>query len=217
MLNSSRWSASQGRNPDEYKDTLFKNFKYGVPFTRDVIGYQEPRFNYDEIPDQLGSISLHGYFQSLKYFEEYKDDFIAELELPEVDTDFISKHSVAVHVRRGDYLRHANIHMVCDHEYFKKNLENFLGYETNIFSDSHEIVKEEFKNMGGRIIDGGSELNDLTLMSQHDNIICSNSSFSWWASLLGKENKKIIVPKIWFKAFEEHNDIYRTDFQISEI
>lgn len=217
VLDSSKWSASQGSNPDEYQKTIFQNFRYGTPYTRDVIGYYEPRFNYDEIPDQLGSVSLHGYFQSLKYFEDYKDDFINELILPDVDTDFITDYSVAAHVRRGDYLRHSDIHMVCDHEYFKKNLSRFLGYKIHIFSDSHDIVKEEFKNMGGRIIDGGSELNDLTLMSQYDNIICSNSSFSWWASILGVEKKKIIVPKIWFKAFEQHNDIYRKDFQISEI
>lgn len=217
VLNASRWNASQGCDPLVYRDTIFKNFKYGSPYTRDVIGFFEKRFNFDEIPKQLGSISLNGYFQSLKYFEDYKDDFIEELSLPDIDTEWMGEKSVAVHVRRGDYLQHSKIHMVCDHEYFKKNLQNFLGYETNIFSDSHDIVKDEFKNTGGRIIDGGSELIDLTLMSQHDNIICSNSSFSWWASLLGKKKKKIIVPKIWFKNFEEHNDIYRQDFQLSEI
>jgi hypothetical protein len=43
-------------------------------------------------------------------------------------------------------------------------------------------------------------------------LICSNSSFSWWASFIGVKKNKIIVPKIWFKNIQNHDDIYREEF-----
>jgi hypothetical protein len=212
VLDISKWSAHQGRCPDQYRNNLFHNFKYSTYHTRDAIPIHEKRFNYDPLPFQHGSVCLHGYFQSLKYFEEYKDDFINLLNLPDVSVD----GDVAVHIRRGDYLQFANIHLVCGTDYFTYNISKFPDSKINIFTDSLEQVREEFGD-GLRIVHSDSELKDLTIMSQHDNIICSNSSFSWWASLLGKKKNKIIVPKIWFKNFQEHNDIYRNEFIISEV
>jgi hypothetical protein len=212
VLDISKWSAHQGRCPDQYRNNIFSNFKYSTYHTRDVVGIYEKRFNYDPLPFIHGDVCLHGYFQSLKYFEEYKEDFINLLNLPDVSVD----GEVAVHIRRGDYLQFANIHLVCDTKYFLHNMGKFQDGKINVFTDSPEHVREEFGNWMN-IVKSDSELRDLTMMSQHDNIICSNSSFSWWASLLGKEKKKIIVPKIWFNNFQEHNDIYRNDFQISDV
>lgn len=212
VLDISKWGAHQGRSPDQYRNNLFCNFKYSTYHTRNVIPIHEKRFNYDPLPFMHGDVSIHGYFQSLKYFEEYKEDFINLLNLPDVSFG----GDVAVHIRRGDYLQFANIHLVCGTDYFTHNISKFPDSKINIFTDSPEQVREEFGD-GLKIVHSDSELKDLTMMSQHDNIICSNSSFSWWASLLGKEKKKIIVPKIWFHNFEQHNDIYRNDFQISEV
>jgi hypothetical protein len=211
VLDISKWGAHQGRSPDQYRNNLFCNFKYFTYHTRNVIPIHEKRFNYDPLPFMHGDVSLHGYFQSLKYFEEYQEDFISLLNLPDVSVD----GDVAVHIRRGDYLQFAHRHFVCDAKYFLHNMSKFPDKKMNVFTDSPEHVRDEFGNLD--IIKSDSELKDLTMMSRHDNIICSNSSFSWWASLLGKEKKNIIVPKIWFKNFEEHNDIYRNDFTISEV
>jgi hypothetical protein len=212
VLDISKWTAHQGRSPDQYLNNIFSNFKYSTYHIGSVESIHEKRFNYDPLPFINGDVCLHGYFQSLKYFEEYKDEFIELLNLPDVKVE----GNLAVHIRRGDYLQFSNIHLVCDKNYFLHNISKFPDSKVNIFTDSPEYVKDEFGD-NFNIIKSNSELTDLTMMSQHDNIICSNSSFSWWASLLGKEKNRIIVPKIWFKNFEEHNDIYRNEFIISEV
>lgn len=68
-------------------------------------------------------------------------------------------------------------------------------------------VLNEFPDKSFRIIRGKDELEDLTIMAHHPNLVCSNSSFSWWASMLGIEKNKIIVPNKWLLT-EDCSDIY---------
>ena len=211
-IDSSDWSASQGTHAVIYKDTIFKNFQYESCLTRDVIGIHEKKFNYDELPYHHGSVSIHGYFQSLKYFEDVKDEFISLLNLPDLATKISESNNVAVHIRRGDYLNYPDMHYVCKTDYFKEQFSKFEEYQKNVFTDSVDYVLNEFSDYNFNVMRSNSELIDLTLMAQHENIICSNSSFSWWASLLGKPKRKIIVPDKWFNNFEPHEDIYRSEF-----
>lgn len=211
-LNCERWSASQGRQPEIYSNSIFRNFKYASPIG-EVFPFFEKRFNFDEIPHHNGNISLNGYFQSLKYFEEYREKFVDKLQLPNTKIDWIDEKNVAMHVRRGDYLMHHDIHLVCNTNYFIKCLEEFPDYQVNVFTDSPEYIQKEFAGYDFNIIHTGDELLDLTLMSHHDNMICSNSSFSWWASLLSKKKDKILVPSKWFNNFKEnYDDVFREEF-----
>jgi benzoyl-CoA reductase/2-hydroxyglutaryl-CoA dehydratase subunit BcrC/BadD/HgdB len=150
------------------------------------------------LPNPAGNVSLNGYFQSLKYFENYKYQFIDQLILPEVNCSIIKDGSVAFHIRRGDYLRYPDIHLVCDTKYFNDMFERFKDHNINVFTDSPQHVLNEFEKYNFNLIQTSSELNDLTLMSLHDNIVCSNSSFSWWASILGIPKNTVIVPNRWF-------------------
>lgn len=212
-INSSGWNGSQGKHANIYKDTIFKNFKYSSYYTRDVIPIMEKRFNFDEPPFHHGSVSFNGYFQSLKYFENCKDEFINLLSLPEVKTSFIHEKSVAFHIRRGDYLHFPHIFNVCDTDYFKRLFKNFENYEINVFTDSDLHVLNEFPDEDFRLLKGKDELEDLTIMAKHPNIVCSNSSFSWWASLLGGKKQKIIVPNKWLLG-KDCSDIYTEDMII---
>lgn len=210
-LDSSKWSGGQGKNGYDYKNSIFKNFEYGTPLTRDVIGYHEPEYNYRPIPFDYENISLHGYFQSLKYFKHHQDDFKSELVLPRVSSNFLIDKNVAFHIRRGDYLNYPDIHYICNTAYFDKCFDMFGGYQINVFTDSPEYIIKEFNHRHFNLIQTTSELVDLTLMSIHDNVVCSNSTFSWWASFLGKEKERVIVPSKWFANGKEHEDIYREE------
>lgn len=211
-IDASSWSASQGTNAMNYKDTIFKNFKYEFSSSDNTFQINEKRFDYDELPYHEGDVSLNGYFQSLKYFQSVKDEFVSLLDLPDVSTKNLKNDNVAVHIRRGDYLNYPEIHHVCKTKYFEDQLLQFKGYQINVFTDSIDYVLNEFRDSNFNIIKSNSELIDLTLMSKHKNIICSNSSFSWWASFLGEPKNKIIVPDRWFNNFQPHDDIYRPEF-----
>ena len=210
-IDTSKWTASQGKNINEYKNTIFKNFIFeNAPDDTFIIN--EKRFNYDKLPNNDSSVILSGFFQSLKYFEEFSEEFITKLQLPNIQHDFLQEKNVAVHIRRGDYLQYKDIHYVCNSQYFKTQLLRFQGFQQHTFTDSIDYVKIEFNEYPLNILKTDSELDDLILMSKYDNIICSNSSFSWWASFLGKKKTQIIVPDRWFNNFEPHEDIYRSDF-----
>ena len=62
----------QGYPPTKYKDTLYKDILTtdGVPETV----YHEPKFEYVPIPKTQKDMLIDGYFQSEKYFTDYKDE-----------------------------------------------------------------------------------------------------------------------------------------------
>jgi hypothetical protein len=216
-IDISDWSASQGNNPTNYKNSIFKNFEYHFYSTPETTQINEDDLVYKELPFYDGDVSLHGYFQSEKYFREYKQEFINLLNLPDVNKSFMEEQNVAFHIRRGDYISYSHIYNVCNTDYFNKQFKAFKNYQINVFTDSANIICEEFKNENFNLIITNSELEDLTLMSLHTNIVCSNSSFSWWASLLGKRKDNIIVPNRWFNNLQNHYDIYRSEFTKIEV
>lgn len=210
FIDTHEWTASQGRHPNEYRETIFKNFKYGdTSITRRI---SEKSNKYEKLPYEQNSVSLHGYFQSLKYFEDCVEEFKSILSIQHITTDLINDRDVAFHIRRGDYINYSHIYGIGD-KYFNDRFEEFRGCNINVFTDSPEIVLREFEKYDFRLIQTKSEITDLTLISQHDNVVCSNSSFSWWASLLGKKKNQIIVPDIWMNG-QDCSDIYRDDMII---
>jgi hypothetical protein len=222
IINPSNWNAGQGNSPTTYKDTIFKNFEYGVPLTRDVIGIHEKQFNYSEIPYYPGSVALNGYYQSLKYFEDVKDEFISMLELPEIELKKIigGPTYIGFHIRRGDYLTHASIHYVCDTKYFEYFMDIFGPPDLKdniflVFTDSFEHVKNEFCEYDLNIVKSHSDVKDLVAMSQCDIIVGSNSTFSWWASLIG--DKPCYFPSKWFADGRDDKDIYRKDMVLYNV
>ena len=48
-------------------------------------------------------------------------------------------------------------------------------------------------------------------LTQCDNVIMSNSSFSWWGAWLGKRQEKIISPDCWFGSSikNDYNDRFK--------
>lgn len=216
VLDSSRWAGSQGNHPDTYKHNLFKNFLFSSVHSRTPTTIHEQRFNYDELPYHKGDVVLSGYFQSLKYFEEYAEEFKTLLNFDkysEINLEGLLSLDVVAHIRRGDYIRHQAVHYVCDTDYFKKAFALFPDRRIAVVSDSIDDVIREFgSELTLNYLVGDDEVKTLYIMSQYDNLIASNSSFSWWASFLGKKKDKIIVPDRWFNNFQAHDDIYRDDF-----
>ena len=183
----------------------------GVPFLRETGGDQtfDPRF----LAAPSGCV-LFGYFQSPKYFESIAHHLRTELNglfASEVDTTALaatlaSPGSIAVHVRRQDYLTHS-VFQVCDREYYQRGMEELRtrvpGARFFIFSDDPQWCREEFREADQEVIDssraGANPLRDLRLMSLASHHLIANSSYSWWAAGLGEKPGQIVkMPDRWY-------------------
>jgi hypothetical protein len=173
-------------------------------------------------------IFLYGYFQNEKYFKDYKHDIIKFFKNEKIISEMSKKyvhlnHSFFIHVRRGDYVDN-NLYQIYHAKYFwhaylhiYKNIFNkVVKPHFYILSDDIEFCKnfEIFNNFGMRrtFIENESALNTFYIMSLCSlGGICSNSSFSWWASYLNENpNKIVIFPDKWIEngRYGRENDVY---------
>jgi len=187
--------------------------------------YKEKKMTYDNNLYNLNApIYLKGYFQSYKYFIE-NENYVYELfsfcniNLENYEQDILTlilnSESVAIHLRRGDYVYDTTIneiHGVCSNDYYYTAIESISNLFPNltffIFSDDIEWAKSNFKGNNYIYVEGAlgrpSSI-DLYLMSCCKHNIIANSSFSWWAAWLNKNpNKYIICPSKWY-AIEDKN------------
>ncbi len=164
-------------------------------------------FKFDELPYEKDwefskTIELEGYFQNPKYFAEYRKEILEFLELPWE----LKKDTVAIQVRRTDYLIHHDKHPAFSDEYMCNAMAYFAakGFtKFKVFSDDIAWCKDYFgdKKFSKFTIDfseGKKELEDLIGISECAHHINSSSTFSWWGAWMNKSEEKIIVtPKIW--------------------
>ena len=119
------------------------------------------------------------------------------------------KNSVAIHIRRGDYLQNLDGIGLLSFEYFYSAL-TMLTKQTKvitayIFSDE-EIDLFDFTSRFPGIefvaVLAPSEstpIESIILMSLASYRIISNSSFSWWAAYLTKDHHSNFTPDPWFR------------------
>jgi hypothetical protein len=204
-----------------YKNNILRNFNFSEkPLT--LEGYGERGHHFTEIPKFESDTKLIGYFQSEKYFIDFKDK-ILEAFSPTIEilNNLYEKYGYilsgdvnSIHVRRGDYVGLPNHHPLTPIEYYEKSVE-LLGSENFylIFSDDIKWCMENFNFVKNKIfVNNLIDYEELYLMSLCKNNIIANSTFSWWGAWMNKnEAKKVIAPKIWFgPSLYYHNtdDIY---------
>lgn len=157
-----------------------------------------------------------GCWQNVKYFEEYsgviKDELIYKGELTDIQNELIAdmkkEQSVAMHIRRTDYLTPTckKVYADISKEYYLnalKYIQKMVGkIKIYIFSDDIEWCKQEFASLDNVVfVDNLISVTpyaDLELMRNCKYFITANSTFSWWGAYLADYDKKIIVaPKRW--------------------
>jgi len=164
------------------------------------INLWEGKHSYEELPFNEEwrdkNISIEGYRQTAKYFDEYRNEILYLFNFP-----YNKKEGyVACHVRRGDYVQLRDKHPEVKVEWYEKAMAEFPGYKFKFFSDDIEWCMENFKHRNDCEFSGNSdEVSDLLEMSWCEHQICSPSTFSWWGGWLNRnENKKVIFPTFWF-------------------
>jgi hypothetical protein len=177
-------------------------------------------FNGDLLKEKIvKNVTIKGFFQSEKYFVNYKKIVLKLFRFSKTRDKLLQKYlnliknknSVAIHIRRGDYLNNPKVryvHGILKEDYYKKSISYFKKRVKNpiffIFSDDIELVKKTFFFFNKEkfiFIDTKSSINDLHLMSNCKHFIIANSTFSWWGAWLSKNKHKIIcAPKNWLRA-----------------
>jgi hypothetical protein len=124
-----------------------------------------------------------------------------------------SQHSVALHIRCGDYLRPENINIfgVCDAAYYHKGMDLLTQKQGSVkffvFSDDLDWVKNNITLPSNAVFIPNFQVNPywyIVLMSECKHNIISNSSFSWWGAYLNNHNDKtVICPQKWTLTSEK--------------
>lgn len=185
-----------------------------VPVLRENPADQsfDPRF-LKAPPDCM----LFGYFQTPRYFGGIAGAFRNEITdlltqgvgascTQSILEKISSSNSVAVHVRRGDYLNHPAFR-VCDESYYRMSMDEMRARVTGarffIFSDDPDWCQNTFREADAEIVNSGAAarnpLHDLYLMSRAGHHIIANSTYSWWGAWIGeKPGQHVIMPDRWY-------------------
>ena len=187
--------------------------------------YRELQHHYKEIPKNINQdFKLFGYFQSYKYFENYKKQIFNIIGIENLQNKIKDKYKIyfknnnneicSIHFRIGDYKTIEHAHPILKLDYYKNSIKYMLennntineilcfGQEKDELELLYNIEKLqlEFPQLSFNLCDFNIEdWEQMLLMSCcHHNII-ANSSFSWWGAYFNDNPEKIVCyPKVWF-------------------
>lgn len=199
-----------------------KNRILSSSFFEDEIYKERREGTYDSLVLQTQKCIIDGYWQSEKYFLKYENELLTCFEfkhcLDEKNSkvlDYINQceYPVSVHIRLGDYLTPANQKLfgdICTIEYYLKAMKWISSKNRQatffIFSNDINKAKKILTEANCVFVDLNDEKNawkDMYLMSRCKDNIIANSSFSWWAAWLNRnESKVVIAPRKWLNTEE---------------
>jgi len=199
--------------------------------------YKEKKYEYNEIIlNTEKDIYIEGFYQSFKYFQEYNDILYDILDIKNrkshiycIYNYIFNKKNIAIHFRFGDYIYLQNMHPIQTIKYFYNSInelinifnssnDNILNYNILFFCSEcdNDIVNKYINRLNKtynnnlnfiKINDSINEWTQMLMISLCDNIIISNSTFSWWGAYFSEKNTRVIYPKKWFGPFYKDNKI----------
>lgn len=160
---------------------------------------------------------FRGYFQTYKYLQGISDNPLKVKVRDSVSqiNNFKDPDSVAIHMRRGDYLNLKDSFGVLSNDYYLSALKIIKKdrdiSKVVIFSNDREaanVLRAAIGPSATLFSDESSTSDAATLiaLSEFNYIVTANSSFSWWAAMLNKK-KVVVYPEPWFKSLVPPNDL----------
>ncbi len=175
-------------------------------------------FAYDPRVDRIRHpVYMVGYWQTERYFAWNRENLLQDIQLCEPEQGVSATleairqtHSVALHIRRGDYVSNtsaAQFHGLCDLSYYQRAVQALQAahrdIEVFVFSDEPDWAQANLRigvpmyvvrdNPPGR----GHV--DMELMRQCRHHILANSSFSWWGAWrCATPGQMVYAPSRWF-------------------
>ncbi len=195
--------------------------------TLPVIEETGMRFDPDLQRRAAAGGMLLGYFQSPRYFEDVASEVrgavrgLLDAALTPSGRALAADlaqdpRSVAVHVRRGDYVTSPTAsahHGVLGVDHYERALAAagaHGGTRRIWFSDDPAWVRDHLLRPGDQLVPAGTTsapAGDIALMARCRTRVIANSSFSWWAGWLGPGDDRdpgtVIAPRRWFAGSDE--------------
>jgi len=196
-----------------------------LPSDTATIVANEPHFHYaGEYFDKFAAAFknsnaiLYGYLQSPLYWDNDQKYIQERMSFTHafsrsVKEKFIhvfNKPTIAVSIRRGDFVGNANHYLLPINYYIgalHNNFQDLQNFNVVVFSDDLSYCKVHFECLENvSFADGLTDIEQLCLMSQMDHFIIANSTFSWWGAYLGeKAYSKIVRPAHHFAGVQAEN------------
>lgn len=166
----------------------------------------EPHFHYtdhwiEDLKDYNGWLQSDKYFESrgkVKELFEF-DNIFKELVKAKHGTK-LSKETIAISIRRGDFVGNANYEQIPVKFFIGALLKfDYENYNLLFFSDDISYCKTHFECLPNAFFIDGEPIEQLCLMTMCENHIISSSTFSWWGAYLS-ESKRVIRPSYNFSV-----------------
>jgi hypothetical protein len=158
-----------------------------------------------------------GYFINKEYVQKAGSGFIELLQNKEICNGLLETYpnletSHFIHIRRGDYVGH-KLYVIDYDSYFAKAIAHILNKDKDahffIFSDDIAFCKtyHVLNGINKTFVENMDTLHSIYLMSLcKKGGICSNSTFSGWATILNDSpDKTVIFPKQWINTPQKVN------------
>jgi hypothetical protein len=165
---------------------------------------------------------IDGYWQNPEYFESFSDKLREEFSFkdpPPISCqgyieDMAASESVAVIVRRGDFVGHPDLDIL-DKEYYYEAIDvinrQITGIKLFFFSDDIAWCVNAFSGIKLDHVFVPQELTGhlaesyLQMISSCKHFIIPNSTFAWWGAWLSTNTGKcVIAPKKWYRNQAEN-------------
>lgn len=207
---------------------LFKPLQYLLGLVGVTVIREGDDYSYRPEVSKQGENKLRflsGGWHHSNYFSIISEKIKETYSFPEISDDsnleVLNKtnqnKSVAIHIRRGDFLDKYNYEKfgkVCTDDYYNKAIEKISSIVDNpvfyIFTNDVSWARTFFKGKNHICVEwnfGENSWKDLYLMSKFKNIIIANSTFSWWAAWLGSDINKsgVVICPSKFTSFDNES------------
>ena len=213
-----------------YWNNILSNLKQNIKQIKNgiIIREPEPGHKYCNLQKPIvnRNMILHGYFQSLQYFNEHSEKIINRLNFRSYQERFGEIDAISMHFRIGDYKANSKFHPILSIKYYQDALnyiilktkkkdwtikyccedEDVKDVESKIskLQDIYDELKFE------RINNKFADWEQLLFMSCCKHNIIANSTFSWWSAYFNVNPDKIICyPSNWFGDNKNVSEMFK--------
>lgn len=187
------------------------------PFKQQAVFQPEPLFEGGCFKCNSLKNFYFGFFQSYQYLDvdftrriydalrQVVNSYTTNTLLPHSRFIKPNPQDVAIHLRRGDFMKVQEIFRCFTSEHYLRGLslleqEEPIG-KVYVFSDDFEAISGELAEISTKYeivkVEGNSVAEDIVQMAAFRRFVLANSTFSWWAAFMAetREAVRVVVPE----------------------